>query len=82
MWKRNALSREVLQSIRKFVIEGTTDNLITQDGLSFEQFALRKQKFDAEENAMKFMDTRFLLPSSNISERLFSQVGHTISDRR
>ncbi len=34
------------------------------------------------ENENKYMDYRFIMPTSNICERLFSVVGHALTDRR
>ncbi len=36
---------------------------------------------DEKENRC-YIDTRFLLPTSNICERLFSVAGHALGDRR
>ncbi len=33
-------------------------------------------------NREKYMDTRFILPTSNVFERLFSVAGYALGDRR
>lgn len=49
--------------------------------LSFAEQALKKRRIGTENGAL-YMDTHFLLPTSNICERLFSKAGHALSDRR
>lgn len=43
---------------------------------------LRKRKMEKQSNISKYMDTRFVVPTSNAVERLFSMVGYAFSDMR
>lgn len=53
-----------------------------EESLSFPQRALKRQRRIDVEDKDKYGDTRFLLASSNICERLFSVAGLAYSDRR
>lgn len=48
--------------------------------LSLGERGLKKRKLLG--NSSKYMDVRFIRPTSNISERLFSTAGYALSDRR
>lgn len=52
-----------------------------QPEMSLAQRALKKQRTDADKRS-KYMDLRFLLPTSNMCERLFSIAGHCLTDKR
>ena len=54
----------------------------SDDRLSFVHRALKMQELEDESNLSGYMDTRFLVPTSNLCERLFSRVGYALSDRR
>ncbi len=49
-------------------------------GLTFDERLLKRRKLEATSN--EYMDTRFLLPTSIICERLFSKAGFALNDRR
>jgi len=49
------------------------------DGLSLAERALKRQRTDQERT---YVDTRFLVPTSNMCERLFSDAKMTHGDRR
>lgn len=82
----SALSSEESECVSDFeIIAATeleaycgTDN----DGLSFAHRALKRQRIMNGSNVKKYSDTRFLLSSSNICERLFSKAGFALTDRR
>ena len=59
-------------------VEVESDN---DTGLSFADRVLQKARLDSL-NKCKYIDTRFLLPTSNICERLFSKTGCTLTDNR
>ena len=42
----------------------------------------KRKKLKASEETKDFIDTRFLLPTSNISERFFSSAGYAFNDYR
>jgi len=50
--------------------------------LSFAERALKRQKSVSSVNSEEFIDTRFVLPTSNDCERLFSKVKYLWDDRR
>lgn len=60
-----------------------TDNEIETvedlSSLSLAARALKKRRIGPEDH---YMDTRFIIPTSNICERLFSKTGYALSDRR
>ncbi len=49
--------------------------------LSYAERKLKKQKLGISEDD-GYMDVRFLIPTSNICERLFSQAGFCLNERR
>eukprot|EP00171_Calliarthron_tuberculosum_P003101 IDg3101t1 len=77
-----ALSRDESEAIRGLRIEEGSDEETGDEGLSFAERALKKQKCVDVEKRDKYIDTRFLVPTSNICERLFSRVGYALSQRR
>ena len=50
-------------------------------GLSFADHVLKKARIDSL-NKRKHIDRRFLVPTSNICERLFSKRGYHLTDNR
>ncbi len=52
----------------------------TDEGLSFAERLLKRSCVENAE--VTFIDSRFLFPTSNICERLFSKAGYALSDRR
>lgn len=55
--------------------------IISNDGLlSLAERALKKRRVDC--SGIKYVDTSFVLPTSNMVERLFSKAGFAFSDRR
>ena len=77
-----ALSREEEISITRLLIENSNENITECDGLSFAQRVLKRRKMSSNAMSKKYLDTRFLVPTSNVCERLFSQVGYVLTDRR
>lgn len=51
-----------------------------QTKLSFAEQFLKNRKFSVEHSL--YIDTRFVLPTTNLVERLFSKAGHSLSSRR
>jgi len=52
------------------------------DSLSYAEQALKKRKINHEKAGSCYMDTRYIVPTSNMCERLFSKTGYALSDRR
>lgn len=78
----SALSREEKLSTKSLLVSENADVVSEDASLSFAQRALKRQRLMEEEHGDIYADTRFLLPSSNICERLFSLAGITSSERR
>ena len=76
------LAREETEALSGIVIEQNRENLSIEDGMSFAQRALKRQKLCNSASERKYIDTRFILATSNIVERLFSKTGHTFTDKR
>ena len=57
-------------------LSSTTEN----QQISFAERALKKRKISV--NTTGYMDTRFLLPTTNIVERFFSKAGYALGSRR
>ena len=53
----------------------------SHENFSYAQRKLKKQKLGISEDD-DYMDVRFLIPTSNICERLFSQAGACLNERR
>ena len=77
-----ALSREGKSAVPHLLIEEDQSTVNSDDGMSFAQRALKRQKLNDENKSGKYMDTRFCVPSSNVCELLFSKAGYVLSDRR
>ena len=52
------------------------------ENLSFAERALKRRKRADDRTKLQYMDSRFLIPTSNICERLFSRVGYALPSRR
>ena len=75
------LSGEVRNLIVTLKISSDQDGSEECKNLSFVQRALKRQKVDQEDSVQKYMDTWFIMPTSDVCERLFSTVGQVLSDR-
>ncbi len=75
-----ALSREEKNSIAQLKLTTKEENQAGEDELSFVERVLKRQKSTSASSAAIFMDTRFLFPTSNVCERLFSKFGYALSD--
>ena len=58
-----------------------TDEVSDPD-IGFAERALKRQKLKAQNSNLKYLDLRFLIPTSNICERLFSTAGYCLNQRR
>lgn len=65
-----------------FENESLSNDDVCDEELSFVERALKRQRCQREISPHKYMDTRFVLATSNICERLFSRMGYTMTDRR
>ena len=50
--------------------------------ISFADRILKRQKLEAQGSSTEYLDLRFLIPTSNICERLFSKAGNNFNERR
>lgn len=79
------MSLEERLTLRPFEV---TESLIqksqneTQEDLSYVQIALLRRSSGVKKASQQYMNLRFLLPTSNICERLFSNSGYALNDRR
>ena len=83
--KNDSLQRQeraVLSSLKAESTWTVGDSVEIEGNLSFAERALKRQRRSCGTNACRYIDTRFLLPTSNDCERLFSTVGHLLTDRR
>lgn len=62
--------------------EGQSSSEVPQESLSFAQRLLKKRRVDNQKSSDGYVDMRFILPTSNLCERLFSIAGYAMSDRR
>ena len=76
----DALSREELSAISGLSSSEVVRVVDSEESLLFAERAMRRRKNIDVTN--QYLDTRFLVPTSNVYERLFSQVGYTLSSRR
>lgn len=79
----SALSQVERDVLKPFLQDESSvpDNLpVTGKFLSFAEQALKKRKVRVSE--CTYVDTRFVLPTTNIVERFFSKAGHCFSKRR
>eukprot|EP00171_Calliarthron_tuberculosum_P008686 IDg8686t1 len=71
------------RNITSFLVHNVTREIDEeQDGLPFAHRALKRQKIIAQDSALQYTDSRFLVPTSNICERVFSKAGYALTDRR
>ena len=69
------------QAVRKLRQASSFVNVALDDGsCSFAERLLKRRK--SESSTDTFVDTRFLLPTSNLCERLFSKAGYALTCRR
>ena len=83
--KRNnssAISREESISVSSLLIGEDQVQDFEEERLSFAMRALKRQRCMNEHTKRKYCDAQFLLPSSNLCERLFSRAGFAVSDRK
>ena len=76
------LSREEGVSVKPFETIERQNVELCEPSMSFVERALSSNRRGLKNRACAYADTRFVVPTSNICERLFSQVGHVFSDRR
>lgn len=64
-----------------FAINATDSTAYQTNNSSYVERALKRFK-NTSGKGRQFEDLRFLLPTSNICERLFSKAGHVLNDPR
>lgn len=75
------MSHEEKEALAALKITRQEEEGSTYTGLSFAEQALKRRKVSCG-GRTDYSDLRFLLPTSNICERLFSKAGHALNDRR
>eukprot|EP00171_Calliarthron_tuberculosum_P001888 IDg1888t1 len=78
----NALSREERLAMKSFELDTHREVDAYDDRLSFAQSALKRQRRSSSSHSVQYMNLKFLLPTSNVCERLFSRSGHLFNERR
>lgn len=76
------LSPSQVRSVKHLQITANPPGNIDDKSISFAERVLKKQKLQSHASTSEYMDMRFLIPTSNICERLFSKAGFTLNDRR
>lgn len=77
-----ALSRDERISIESLLIPSECDETVVEDGHSFAKQSLKKARLRLSGQKSSYLSLDFILPTSNICERLFSKAGYAIGDRR
>ena len=54
---------------------------ILDDGMTFVERPLQRHNYMKSNSSVQYLDSRFILATSNICERLISKVRHTLNDR-
>ena len=76
------LSREEKRAVAPLLLDSTERECDDLDELTIVERALKRQKTLHHDASNRYIDTRFLLATSNVCERLFSTIGHVLNDRR
>ena len=71
---QGALSREERAVVKNFELQRELPVEDGREDLSFAQRALKRQKVNADDFGTKYMDLRFLIPTSNVCERFFQSL--------
>ncbi len=64
------------------ILEQNSEYIPHDERLSFAERVLKRQKCNERFTNGTYLDTRFLLPTTNICEQLFWKVGIVLTDRR
>ena len=78
----SALTRAEHSKLHGFIINGASESVKEDSQLSFVERALKRQRIPNQAYTDKYVDTRYLLATLNICERLFSRVGYVLNERR
>lgn len=78
---QSSMSEEEKDSISCCIIRVENSYEDEEAVLSFAQRAMKRQKVSSFQRT-KYIDIRFLLPTSNLCERLFSKAGYAFNERR
>ncbi len=70
-----------LEAVAKLKVTIPSNSEVDLSTLSLAEKALKKRRINRETDE-NYLDTNFILPKSNVWERLFSIVGHAVPDRR
>eukprot|EP00171_Calliarthron_tuberculosum_P009436 IDg9436t1 len=79
---QRALSRDERYVLSGLKIYESEEETPTEMNLSFAQRVLKRQRVSSSVCNISYIDLRFLLPTFNVCERLFSKAGYVINDRR
>lgn len=77
----NTSSRVERQTLYKFRVCNGSEIIDENDRPPFLQSALKRQRLQYQNCSSSYKDSRFLIPTSNIDERLFSKVGLVLTGR-
>ncbi len=78
----SSLLYEESEAVKSLKRESSTSFEIVNEYLSFSERALKRQRLINEESSNDYLDTPFLVPTSDICECLFSTDGYVFSQRR
>jgi hypothetical protein len=83
--KIESLSSSVLRSVKHLKKQSQDLKDIADErnqSILFAERILKKQKLEAVSSLSSYVDLQFLIPTSNICERLFSKAGFSFNQRR
>lgn len=81
-WNASELTREERISIKVFKKYHHHEKDTEAQEVSFAEGDWKRQKRSSETSTKVYEDTIYILPTCNICERLFSQAGYALNDRR
>lgn len=77
-----SMTRKECAAIKKLEIDDSTPTIRNTEGLSYAEGALIRRQTDSQLAVLKYLDSRSVLPTSNVCERLSSKSGYAFSDRK
>ena len=78
--RQSNLTAEELLSVSGLQVTRNALEETVEEELSMAARALKRQCIS--QNVSNFLDVRFIVPTSNMCERLFSEAGHGLNSRR
>lgn len=77
-----ALTREESAALFWMVIPQSEPSNFGDEGLSISKQAIKRKRYSLSGLSVAYMDGRFLHPTANVSERLFSIAWYTLDSRQ